>query len=347
MQLSRYYRAQLLFWTGTALFYSAKEFRHLPPAYLLAQFAGFAGSGFLATHLYRRTLRRIAFRYDDVPAVGRRVCQPLLLLALGTAGFDYWMDRQVYHQGFASDPYYGFTLAGYFADGLVIFLPWFLLFHLYQYGRHLSRLEARHAIAQGELNAQQLQNLVNKLNPHFLFNTLNTIRWLVNKDRQQACLAINELSEILRYTLRQERLTTVALQEELIVVEKYLRVEQWRLGEVLRYEVTCDPALLSLPVPPFLILNVVENSVKHGISQQLDGGSIAIHIAAFGGNPVIEVANTGQLTLFRKGFGLGSVESLLRNTYGETSRVTLTERQGQVVTTLYLMHNAYPTTHAL
>jgi LytS/YehU family sensor histidine kinase len=289
----------------------------------------------------------MAFRYDDARAIGWQVGKTLFLLALATVGFDYWMDRQVYRQGFATDPYYGFTLAGYFADGLVIFLPWFLLFHLYQYGRHLSQLEARHAIAQGELSAQQLENLVNKLNPHFLFNSLNTIRWLVNKDKQQACLAINELSEILRYTLRQERLTTLPLQEELMVVEKYLRVEQWRLGEVLRYEVNCDPALLSLPVPPFLILNVVENSVKHGISQQLDGGSIAIRIDTFGGNPVIEVANTGQLTLFQKGFGLGSVERLLKNTYGQTSRVTLTERQGQVVTTLYLVGNLYPTAHAL
>lgn len=337
IRLSNYLKFQLTFWTLVPLFYALKE-RDLPWIWVGALYIVFASTGFLITHLYRSALNKRVFPYDNFKAAAWRVLPALSLLALGVVAFDFAADLFYYKRGFTSDDLYYLTLASYYADGVVIFLPWLFLFHLYHYGRKVGELNRAQIKKQVELQQAQLEAVLSKLNPHFLFNTLNTIRWLISKNPDQARLAISELSDIMRYSTRQDIYTRVTLEEEMSAVKQYLTLEGRRF-DTFNYIVTCDPYLLTKKIAPFLILNVVENAISHGISQSLHGGTIEINVFREDESIHISVSNPGTLAKAQQGFGLTSVGKLVKNVFGESSGLSITQQDDRVITTLRLHDN--------
>jgi len=180
-----------------------------------------------------------------------------------------------------------------------------------------SRLETR-------LQEARLQLLAAQLQPHFLFNALNTIAELVHEDPQRADKMISGLSDLLRATLEAEG-HRAPLGEELALAERYLGIQQVRFGERLRVTWDIGPDLHAWPVPRLLLQPLLENAILHGVSARTAGGRI--HIAARRSAGSLEIVVEDDGAGFapgesgRQGVGLSNTRSRLAAMYGDRARV--------------------------
>lgn len=150
----------------------------------------------------------------------------------------------------------------------------------------------------------ELRELRTQLNPHFLFNSLNSIRALVEKDPARAREMITMLSGLLRYLLRARDRNFDTLEAEMEVVQKYLTLEKIRFGDRLKIIISIDPASLNCSIPGMLVLTLVENAVKHGISKLEHGGIIRIETKLSRSALLVRVLNSGRLSALEQG-GVG------------------------------------------
>jgi sensor histidine kinase YesM len=155
--------------------------------------------------------------------------------------------------------------------------------------RQLARAEE--ARLRAALRTAELSLLKSQLNPHFLFNALNTVRALIGESPQRAELAVTQLARTLRYSLNSSRDELVTLEHELDIVKDYLGIETLRLAERLTIVREVSPAAMKAYIPIMLLQTLVENAVKHGISQLAAGGVLDIKARMDGTILVIEVSN--------------------------------------------------------
>jgi two-component system sensor histidine kinase AlgZ len=191
------------------------------------------------------------------------------------------------------------------------------------------------ALREAELRALEAQ-----INPHFLFNCLNSIRGLVVEDPQKAQDMITRFATLLRYNLNHDSRHTVPLAAETEVVADYLALEKVRFEDRLRLHVAIDPAAAALPVPPMILQSLVENALKHGIARLPHGGDLQIRASAHNGTLVLEVENTGELRDSRPGdtqVGLTNIRERLRILYGDRASLALRNSEdGRVVATVQI-----------
>ncbi len=207
-------------------------------------------------------------------------------------------------------------LYGIYYNTLLIAI-WMLIYIVYHYvdknrNDQFDRLKLETTVKELEL-----KTIKSHINPHFIFNSLNSIRALVDENPKRARRAITELSNILRSSMQAEKSETVTLERELDIVKDYLALEQMRFEERLKIELDIDEDTLQQPVPPMMLQTLVENAIKHGISKQIKGGLVKI-ISTFKDNDLILlVQNTGQLSLTPNGdgFGIKSTEDRLNLMY--------------------------------
>ena len=174
----------------------------------------------------------------------------------------------------------------------------------------------------------RLRTLQQQLNPHFLFNCLNSLRGMIDEDRNRARQMVTRLAELLRSSLRQDESNSIPLDEELATVDAYLELESVRFEERLRIRRDIDPAARSALVPPMLVQGLVENALKHGISSLPSGGDLTLRIARAGDLLLIDVLNPGTLSSQSgNGIGLANARERLRLLYGPRAELTLTEDQ--------------------
>jgi sensor histidine kinase YesM len=191
--------------------------------------------------------------------------------------------------------------------------------------RREAELEAR--LAKARLQALRMQ-----LNPHFLFNTLNSIASLVH-EQPQAEEMIEALSDLLRLTLSASDRQEVTLREELHFLERYLLIEQIRFGDRLRVEKQIDVSALDAPVPILILQPLVENAVKHGIESQIAPGVIRVMAERAGKSLILQVHDNGRglaaasKGLLKEGVGLSNTRSRLKELYG--NRATLELKPGK------------------
>jgi two-component system LytT family sensor kinase len=201
------------------------------------------------------------------------------------------------------------------------------------------RNEKQLELQQLRLNEARLAALSSQINPHFLFNTLNSVASLVRSDPEQARQVIYKLSKILRRLLRQqENLTT--LREEMGFIEDYLAIEMVRFGDKLQFIAEIEPQSLDLPVPSMLLQPIVENSIRHGLSAKIGPGKI--HVRARIQNDRLHILiedngvgiPEGKLErLYESGIGISNVNERLKVLYGEKYRMWIESRLGEGTTT--------------
>jgi len=129
---------------------------------------------------------------------------------------------------------------------------------------------------QIKLQEQQLENLMAQLNPHFLFNSMNTIRALIYEDRDKAADTVTQLAELFRYNLSSGNKVSVTLQDELDICQRYLDIEKSRLGERINVEFEITSELTKAKLPSMALFTLVENAVKHGLTPLPSGGTITL-----------------------------------------------------------------------
>lgn len=147
---------------------------------------------------------------------------------------------------------------------------------------HVRAVELREQQAREELLRAQIESLQARVNPHFLFNALNTVASLVEEEPERAVEAIERLSALLRHSLEGAKEDRVALRRELEAVRGYLELEGLRFGTRLRQAVVVEPGLEGVLVPPFVLQPLVENAVKHGIASRREGGHVRVAVTAEG-----------------------------------------------------------------
>lgn len=168
----------------------------------------------------------------------------------------------------------------------------------------------------------ELKTIKAHINPHFIFNSLNSIRALVDENPERARAAVTELSNILRSSMQTDKVEKVSFEKELSIVKDYLALENMRFEDRLRIEYNIDEDTLDQQVPPMMLQTLVENAIKHGISKQINGGVVRI-ISDFKGNyHELAVQNTGYLNGYsnNEGFGLSSTTNRLSLLYGDKAK---------------------------
>ena len=214
-----------------------------------------------------------------------------------------------------------------FAIHLIFVLGWILLYLLYHYLRRVHMAEAETLRLELAKREAELSALRAQLNPHFLFNSLNSLRALISENPTRAQEAVTALAALLRYTLQLSGARTTTLEEELEATTHYLQLESIRFEDRLRYEIDADRDALALGVPPMLIQNLVENAIKHGIARLPKGGTVRITVRRSSHDMHIRVKNTGVLAgePGKRGIGLANSLERLRLVFGE--QVTLQLQQ--------------------
>src|SRR5665213_4547671 len=218
----------------------------------------------------------------------------------------------------------------------IIFFAWLCLYYFYHLFDRLNRSEIDRFQLMTCVKEAELRALKSQVNPHFIFNSLNSLRALIDEDPARARTAVTQLANLLRYSLKSGQLETVPFEEELGVVNDYLALEQVRHEERLRLRLDIAPNTLQLPIPPMLLQTLVENAVKYGISRSAEGGEIAITARNEGGALRIRVSNPGELAVGLQvsstGLGLHNAAERLRLIFGERATLRLTSDQPSLVT---------------
>ncbi len=188
---------------------------------------------------------------------------------------------------------------------LLLIAIWMLIYIVYHYVEKNRNDQLDRLRLESTVKELELKTIKSHINPHFIFNSLNSIRALVDENPTRARRAITELSNILRSSMQAEKSETVTLERELDIVKDYLALEQMRFEERLKIEFEIDENTLQQPVPPMMLQTLVENAIKHGISKQVKGGVVRI-VASFNDNHMeLLVQNTGQISSFGNGDGFG------------------------------------------
>jgi LytS/YehU family sensor histidine kinase len=184
--------------------------------------------------------------------------------------------------------------------------------------------------AEALANHAQLDMLRYQLNPHFLFNALNSIRASIDEDSQRAKRMVTEFSEFLRYSLLNDNSAPVELRQEIEAIKNYLAIEKIRFEDKLDVTFQLEPAAEECRLPGFLIHPLVENAVKHGMTNNSGPLKICIEARIREGRLVVEIANTGRLDAKSPQtngagthIGLRNVRERLAKLYPDKSSFTL------------------------
>lgn len=217
-------------------------------------------------------------------------------------------------------------------ESFFVFSFWSFAYFIYLYiERYNKSLKYEATIREVELT-----NLKSQLNPHFIFNALNSIRALVDENPKKSKEAITQLSHILRNSLNSDREKLVPISEELKTVRDYLSLESIRFEERLETKITLGKGTDSFQVPPLMIQTLVENGVKHGIAKLTKGGKIEIETKKNEERLLIRIRNSGQINgraLQGSGLGLANTRKRLEMIYGENASFEIgNENENYVLT---------------
>lgn len=217
-------------------------------------------------------------------------------------------------------------------DNLLITYIVFILFGMFQMHKSNIEKKSKEIDALKRLHVEaKLAALQAKMNPHFLFNTLNSIIELGYTNPKKLEMIVTKLSNIFRKTLAIPDNTLISLETELGLVADYLEIESMRLGSRLQHSIEVDPELLAFPVIPLTIETLVENAIIHGIAPKDNGGTITIRITKNDSIVSIAICDDGigiDDKPRKTGFGTGSISTRLRYYYGENARFSLKVRAG-------------------
>lgn len=221
----------------------------------------------------------------------------------------------------------------YFDYGIPLYWIMILFKYAYEYYVLYQDRKVRASQLEAQLAQAQLQALKMQLQPHFLFNTLNAISVLIQKDPQLARKTVGRLSDLLRYSLDTIGVQQVTLRAELEFLDRYLQIEQTRFGDRLEVNMRVDPDAMNALVPNMILQPLVENSVKHGISQQRGPAQIEVSAHRQNGSLTLRVQDNGQGLAesngnVRDGVGLSSTKARLQQLYGSDQSFELVPANG-------------------
>ncbi len=358
---SLYWACQIGGWGGLwALFYFifiSGSTRQLPTQHLIEQTL-YCSFGLIGTHLLR-----ILFYWFDWNRLPLFALIPRVLVATILLGIvEVWGIRAVltasmparppphslYHMPYApphepegEQRFHSLPRFVWFEFGkcaLTLF-AWSAVYFGYQYQKQLKAVQLESLRLDAAVKEAELKALRSQVNPHFLFNSLNTIRALIDESPPKAREGVTRLAELFRGALRMSELNTIPLRVELQTVDAYLSLEQLRFEDKLKVRMEIDQTTLAFPVPPFLVQSLIENAFKHGVYTVRQGGEISCVIRPQSEGLSISITNPGRLApaAARKESGLANARARLELIYGSQATLRLYQDAGdRIVTNVFL-----------
>jgi sensor histidine kinase YesM len=290
----------------------------LPLVFLFARYYLFECHGWarrIALHLSGAIL--FSFLHTTMMALSRRVLAP----AVGLGEYDYGIMTYRYAMEFSKD--------------LLSYTIIVLAYYAFERYRITEAEKLATAELQAKLAQAQLENLRLQVQPHFLFNTLNTISSVMYEDVRAADAMITQLSDLLRLTLRASRAQEIPLEEELQIARLYLHLMQRRFENKLHISYSIDPALKNSLVPQLILQPLLENSLRHGMAAGGTAMEISITAQRENGSVILQVLDTGcglgsrePAEVFGRGLGLSNIRDRLAHLYGDGQQFSITNRTG-------------------
>jgi sensor histidine kinase YesM len=256
-----------------------------------------------------------SFLHTTIMAVSRQILSP----AVGLGPYDYGIMTYRYPMEFSND-FVGYTII-------------VLAYYAFERYRMAQAEKLAAAELQTKLAQAQLENLRLQLQPHFLFNTLNTISAVMYEDVRAADAMITQLSELLRLTLRASRTHEIPLSEELEITRLYMELMQKRFENKLRVTYEIDPSLNNSLVPQLVLQPLLENSLRHGMKSGAAAMDLSVSAHRENGSLILQVSDTGAgldetdpSGVFGRGLGLSNIRDRLAQLYGESQEFTIVNR---------------------
>ncbi|MDH3268288.1 MAG: histidine kinase [Ignavibacteria bacterium] len=240
---------------------------------------------------------------------------------------------------FKQDEYNFAKLIGGVINISILVLLWNLIYFVIHYMENNKRKEIESFIWEAAVKDYELKTLKSQLNPHFMFNAMNSIRALIEEDPDSAKVAITKLSNILRYSLQMERMERVPLEDEVETVKNYLDLERIRFEDRLKYKLDIDKSTQKIEIPPMMIQTLIENGIKHGVAKRTEGGEIQLKskMMTTSNGPIlkIEIRNSGHFSEEKlkssSGFGVSNTKHRLNLLFGDDAHFTIKNENGNTV----------------
>lgn len=289
--------------------------------------------GILITHIFRSIVHTLGWKKKNILTVILLVIPSSLLLSLvftsaNTAINDIINNRVPLVESFGGRVFWQNTF-----NFSVLFLLWSIIYFAVNTFENWKREEIKYLELRAAKTEIELNSFKSQMNPHFMFNSMNSIRALIDEDPSKAKVAITMLSGLLRNNLTHGKRQTIPLKEEMDLVEKYLSLEKIRFEERLQIVLQIDAETLTCEVPPFMIQTIVENGIKHGISKRLEGGFVKVHIWKRDDKLNIEVVNSGELveSSLLDGIGIANTRTRLELLYDKEASFKIDSGKDEVI----------------
>lgn len=329
-----YWTAQLFGWTSYCSLLSLSVYTNSPEkvnAVFIVNILVLIMSGILVTHIQRVTFIKLGWLELRLPRLLPRLILSSFLSSLVIASIDIASDYLTGMNAKKSPVNELSSMIVTVFAVLVLVLFWnaiYFTYHFFQKSRNQEIFNLELAASNKE---SELKNLRSQLNPHFLFNSLNSIRALVDIEPDKAKISITTLSNLLRQSLILGKENLVDLNRELSLAKSYLDLEKIRFEERLQVEWEIDNGLEFFQIPPFSMQMMVENAIKHGISNLKDGGVVKIKVYRHDTTVFLEVINSGDLKdVVDLGVGIENIKQRLGLQYGDAAHFSLVENEGYV-----------------
>jgi two-component system, LytTR family, sensor kinase len=249
--------------------------------------------GIAITHIIRAVIRKNGWL--DLPL--KKIIPRVLIASLISGIIIYSLTTafSILIGAFRSEEYRWISSVAGIINLSGISLVWSLIYFSLHYLENYQKAEIESLIWESAVKDFEIKTLKAQLNPHFMFNAMNSIRALIEEDPENAKIAVTKLSNILRYSLKIERTETVTLEDEIKTIRDYLDLEKIRFEERLKYNLNISPDSNKVEIPPMMIQTLIENGIKHGLSKRTNGGEVSLITKVDSGNLLIEIRNTGHL----------------------------------------------------
>lgn len=243
-----------------------------------------------SSHFYRLLIKKKSWINDSFGVLSIKIIFSSILLGLVFSAITNFLSFLLFENVFV------FIDLNSFLIGLFLYFVWNIIYFGYAYFDRSKNQEIERLKLTSEKNEIELQNLRSQLNPHFMFNSMNSIRALIDENPDKAKKAVTSLSAILRNALINTRDRLIPLKQEIETVQDYLSLEKIRYEERLTFNFDLAPTSLNILIPPMIIQTLAENAIKHGVAKKIAGGEVLIKSKLSDDNVIIQIINPGQLS---------------------------------------------------
>lgn len=287
--------------------------------------------GLVLSHLYRIAMIKMGWLNMDLMRLVPRIaaaCMALAVIfhvvytAIGNFAFNWsmsfrWDDPNLFNWG-------------------MLFFIWNLIYFAYIFFQRYRTEEIKNLKLEAARNEYELRRLRDQMNPHFIFNAMNTIRALIDENPQKAKNAVTQLSNVLRSSLQTGKQELISLDQELTIVKDYLEIEKARYEERLYVEFDIATDSKGVMIPPLILQTIIENSIKHGIAKLPKGGTVRIQSQRVDDAVDIEVFNSGSFDPdggSASSLGLENTRNRLSLSFGKDAWMRIGNYNGSMVRT--------------